>query len=116
MKHMQKEEELIRTEGEGEMINRLLGGLIGFVGNRVDATRQLYNNDQRRVLLELERSYRRQYEEEYGFSSSSLSSWQASSTSRSTVKKEGTKYFESLEKRLGIKEEEFFKKEEFDVE
>lgn len=67
---------------------------------------RLYSKEQLRVLRELE-------DNEISLSAS----WYSSSASSSNEERDpiiGTQYFKDLEKRLG--EEEFFKKEEFDVE
>jgi hypothetical protein len=83
--------------------------------------RELYNRDMMRSLEDHYMSEDHDY-------SSSMSSHQSSSSSQSTSEEEviarvesnalGTPYFASLEKRMkekGLKEEEFFKKEEFDI-
>ena len=73
----------------------------------------LYSADQMRVIRELEDHYMNEDEEMMvgpSYASSSISP-AASGISIHL----GTPYFESLEKRLDI-EEEFFKKEEFDIE
>ena len=97
------------------MINQLVGGLIGVIGRIIGNREQfrLYSEEQRRAIREIEHRYL--MEEDYRDYSSSMS-WYSSSASSTFRQKNdlGTSYFDSIEKRL--KEEEFFKKEEFDVE
>lgn len=99
------------------MINQLIGGLIGYISRKfttphVQAMRELYEENQIRALSAME--------DEDDYYSSSMSSFQSSSSSTESPGVSGrsvpTGYFESLEKRLNIEEEEFFKKEDFDVE
>jgi len=108
MKQLLKEEELIKTEEEEEMINQLLGGLIGMIGEWVN-NRQLYSEEQLRTFREMQPHYR-------DYSSMSMSWYSSSASSTRRQNNLGTSYFDSLEKRLEPEKEEFFKKEEFDVE
>jgi hypothetical protein len=108
------------------MFNKLLGYLGGTISEIMSnyssmRQRELYNQAQIRAL-------ERNYMDEDHYYSSSMSSWESSTSSESTSEEEviarvesnalGTPYFASLEKRMkekGLKEEEFFKKEEFDI-
>lgn len=114
------------------MFNRLLGyiggGILqGFLSRRErQRDRDLYDlyTQAQLNILQAEEAH---FDDEYY--SSSMSSWQSSTSSESTSEEEeviarvesnalGTPYFASLEKRMkkmGLEEDEFFKKEEFDI-
>ena len=91
------------------MFERVLGSLTGAIGaylsKKIEEHEDIYSEEQARILREME-------SEEVSLSAS----WYSSSASSSNEERDpiGTQYFKDLEKRLG--EDEFFKKEEFDVE
>jgi hypothetical protein len=105
------------------MFNTLLGYIGGLLSGRSSMEqqqRELYNQAQLDILQWEEEHI---FDEEDEYVSSSMSSWQSSTSTSSSEEDErsgvdvGIAYFESMERRLGMKkeEEEFFKKEEFDI-
>ena len=99
------------------IMENIVGGVVGLIGSFIQKKKMvgLYSPAQMQVLQELEDHYMR---EEMGLvgPSGSSSSWSPQAvTAKVGINKLGTPYFESLERRLEIDEEEFFTKDEFDL-
>lgn len=98
------------------MFESLIGGVIGAIGGFI-SRRRLYSNEQMEVLREIERIGRLEDEDTLLYPSSSMSETSHSVSSTTQDKPVGigvgTSYFDDLEERL--KPEDFFKKEEFDI-
>ncbi len=117
------------------MISSLIGSIAGMIGSFIKKKQLvgLYSSEQIEILRDLENHYMREeiVREEMGLvrpsgsssswspqavTSGSSSSWSPQAvTAKIGINKLGTPYFESLERRLDIEEEEYFKKEEFDL-
>lgn len=94
--------------------------LTAFIGDFVDKKKalwgSLYSDDQLRAFREVD-DHNRYMEVGPSSSSSSISpATSGSSIAKVGLNKMGMPYFEKMEERLGIEEEEFFSKEEFDIE
>ncbi len=104
------------------MISSLIGSIAGMIGSFIKKKQLvgLYSSEQIEILRDLENHYMREeiVREEMGLvgPSGSSSSWSPQAvTAKIGINKLGTPYFESLERRLDIEEEEYFKEEEFDL-
>jgi hypothetical protein len=104
------------------MFNKLIGYIGGFLSKRISSIQReasLYTQSQIEALRELEDHYYSEDGYDLDLSSFSMSSWASSTSSETERSKDmGIAYFESLENRMkdkGLKDEEFFKEEEFDL-
>jgi len=94
-------------------------GIVEAIGNFIKKKKLLglYSEDQIHALRELQDHYMTEEESEFTVGpSSGSSSWSPPASGGRVLTSE---YFHGLEERLeklGIEEEEFFKKEEFDIE
>ena len=97
------------------MFERMIGGVVGMIGSYIEKKKLLgmYTEDQRQVMAELERHYMEEMDHEWQSSASSLASSTHSPAASAFRRQPVVGYFEKLEKRF--EQDEFFKKEEFDL-